>query len=64
MPSHPKQIMKLIRKKNITTNIYKMHADDSMCAYFCIAFIDLMLKGKSQILPIYFVLTNMNKMIK
>ena len=47
MPSHPKQIIKLIRNKNITTNIYKMHADDSMCAYFCIAFIDLMLKGKN-----------------
>ena len=43
----PKEIKKIIRKKNIT-NIYKIQAYDSiMCGYFCIEFIDFMLKGKS-----------------
>ena len=27
--------------------IYRIHAYDLMCAYFCIGFIDFMLKGKS-----------------
>ena len=44
----PKEIKKLIGNKNITTNIYRMQAYDSnMCWYFCIGFIDFMLKGKS-----------------
>ena len=34
--------------KNITTNIFRMQAYDSiMCGYFCIAFIDFMLAGKT-----------------
>ena len=34
-------------KKNITTNIYRIQANDSiMCGYFCVLFIDFMLKGK------------------
>ena len=44
----PKEIRKLIVKKNIITNIYGRQAHDSiMCGYFCIGFIDFMLKGKS-----------------
>ena len=44
----PKEIRKLIVKKNIITNIYRRQAHDSiMCGYFCIGFIDFMLKGKS-----------------
>ena len=44
----PKEIIKLIGNKNITTNIYSIQAFDSiMCWYFCIGFIDFMLKGKS-----------------
>ena len=44
----PKEIRKFIRNKNITTNIYRIQAYDSiMCGYFCIGFIDFMLKGKS-----------------
>ena len=43
-----KEIKKFIRNKNITTNIYRIQAYDSiMCGYFCIGFIDFMLKGKS-----------------
>ena len=35
------------KTKNITTNIYRIQAYDSiMCGYFCIEYIDLMLKGK------------------
>ena len=42
-----KKIQKFIEKKDIT-NIYKIQAYDSiMCGYFCIGFIDFMLKGKS-----------------
>ena len=44
----PKEIRKLIVKKNIITNIYRRQAHDSiMYGYFCIGFIDFMLKGKS-----------------
>ena len=43
----PKEIKKIIRNKNITTIIYRIQAYDSiMCGYFCIGFIDFMLKGK------------------
>ena len=44
----PKEVRKFIGNKNIITNIYKIQAHDSiMCGYFCIWFIDFMLKGKS-----------------
>ena len=42
-----KKIEKIISNKNIATNIYRIKANDSiMCGYFCIGFIDFMLKGK------------------
>ena len=35
-------------KQNIITNIYRIQAYDSiMCGYYCIGFIDFMLKSKS-----------------
>ena len=41
------KLKKLIRDKDITTNIYRMQAYNSvMCRYFCIGFIDFKLKGK------------------
>ena len=44
----PKEINKLIQNKNILTNIYRVQAYESvMCGFFCIGFIDFMLKGKS-----------------
>ena len=44
----PQKIKKFIGNKNIITNIYRIQAYDSiMCGYFCIGFIDFMLKGKS-----------------
>ena len=44
----PKEIRKFIGNKSITTNIYRIQAFDSItCGYFCIGFIDFMLKGKS-----------------
>ena len=44
----PKEITKFIGNKNIITYIYRIQAYDSiMCEYFCIRFIDFMLKGKS-----------------
>ena len=43
----PKEIKEFIRKK-IITNIYRIQAYDSIvCGYFCLGFIDFMLKGKS-----------------
>ena len=43
----PKEIIKFIENKNITTNIYRIQAYDSMCGYFCIGFVDVMLTAKS-----------------
>ena len=44
----PKEVTNLKGNKNIITNIYRIQTYDSiMCGYFCIAFTDFMLKGKS-----------------
>ena len=44
----PKEIKVFIYNKNITTNIFRIQAYDSiMCGYFCIGFIDFMLAGKT-----------------
>ena len=43
----PKEIKKFIGNKNITTNIYRVLAYDSiMCEYFCIVFIDFMMHNE------------------
>ena len=43
-----KEIRKFIGTKNITTNIYRIQAHDSiMCGNICIRFIGLVLKEKS-----------------
>ena len=44
----PKETKTFIKNKNVKTNVFRIQAYDSiMCAYFCIAFIDFMLKGKN-----------------
>ena len=44
----PKEIKKFIRNKNIITHIYRIKACNLiMDGYFCVGFIDFMLKGKS-----------------
>ena len=44
----PKAIKKLIANKNIITNTYRLQEYNSIISeYFCIGFIDFMLKGKS-----------------
>ena len=44
----PAEIKKFISNKNITSNIFRIKAYDStISGYFCIEFIDFMLKGKS-----------------
>ena len=44
----PKEIKKFIGNNNITKNIFRMQAYNSvMYGYFCSGFIDFMLKGKS-----------------
>ena len=41
------EIKTFIGNKNIITNIYRIQAFDSiMCGYFCIGFINFMLKSK------------------
>ena len=43
----PKEIKQFIRNKNIITDFYRVQAYDSIvCRYFCIGFIDFMLKGR------------------
>ena len=45
-----KKIKKFIGHKNTKTNIFRIHADNSiMCGSFCIGFTDFMLAGKSLI---------------
>ena len=45
-----KEVRKFIGNKNGKINIYRRQAHDSiMCGYFCIGFIDFMLKGKSSL---------------
>ena len=59
----PKGIKKFIDNKILITNIYGIQGNDSiLCGYFCINFIESMLKDKSLLVyTIYFLLTNMKK---
>ena len=44
----PKEIRTFINNKNITANIFRIQAYNSItCRYFCIGFIDFMLAGKT-----------------
>ena len=44
----PKEINKFIGNNDIESNIFRIQAYDSiMCGYFCIGFINYMLKGKN-----------------
>ena len=44
----PKETKAFIKNKNVKANIFRIQAYDSiMCRYFCIGFINFMLKGKS-----------------
>ena len=52
----PKEIKKFIDNRDIIANIFRLQAYDSvMCRYFCIGFIDFMVKGNN--------LTNNNLLI-
>ena len=44
----PKENKTFIKNKNVKTNIFKIQAYDSiMCGYFCVGFINFLLRGKS-----------------
>ena len=44
----PKEIKIFIDKSIVVTNIFRIPANDSiMCGYFCVGFIDFLLKGKT-----------------
>ena len=44
----PEKIKAFINNKNVKTNIFRVQAyDPVMCGYFCIGFINFMLKGKT-----------------
>ena len=46
----PNEIIKFIGRKNIIANIFRIQAYDSiMCRYFCIGFINFMIKRKTLI---------------
>ena len=45
----PEEIKKFIGNKNIKANIFRVQANDLMCGYFCIGFIDFMFVGKTLI---------------
>ena len=62
----PREIRAFIGNKNIIANIYRVQAHDSiMCGYFCIGFVDFILKGKSLLdIQIYFILMNIKIMTK
>ena len=44
-----KKLKRFIGQKNIKTNIFRIQANNSICGYFCIGFIDFMLAGKTLI---------------
>ena len=55
----PKEITKFKTNKNIITNIYRIQGYDSIkCGYFCIRFIDFMLKVKKLLEYTNFFSTN------
>ena len=44
----PNEVTKIIENENIITSLYRIPAYDSIiCVYFCIGFIDFMLKSKN-----------------
>ena len=44
----PQEVKKFINNKSIIANIFRKQAYDSaICGYFCIGFIDFILKGKN-----------------
>ena len=44
----PQEVKKFITNKSIIANIFRKQAYDSaICGYFCIGFIDFILKGKN-----------------
>ena len=44
----PKEIIKFIENKDIIAKIFRLQSYDSiMCGYYCIEFINYMLKGKT-----------------
>ena len=55
----PKDIQKFFSNKNITANIYRIQAYDSIRGqFFCIGYIDFMFKGKSLTQTLLFILLN------
>ena len=46
----PQEVSSKIKDKSITHNIFRIQSDDSiMCGYYCIAFIEYLIAGKSLI---------------
>ena len=62
----PKKNKNFVSNKNIKTNIYRIQANDSIISgYFCVGFINFLLKGKSLLdYTNYLLLTTMKKMRK
>ena len=62
----PKEINKFIGNSDIKSNIFRIQEYNSiMCGYFCIEFINYMLKGKRcYIILIYFLLMTLKRTIE
>ena len=43
----PKEIKRFIGYKNTKTKVFRIQADNLMCGYFCIRFIDFMFSNKT-----------------
>ena len=42
------EVLNKIKNKSITHNIFRIQSDDSiMCGFFCVAFIEFILEGKT-----------------
>ena len=58
----PQEVLNKIKDKSITHYIFRIQEDDSiMCGFYCIAFIEYMLPGKTLLYYTNFLSPNDNK---
>ena len=62
----PHNLLNKIRDKSISHNMFRIKDNESiMCGFYCIAFIDYMLSGKTLVdIPTYFLQMTMKRMRK
>ena len=64
----PHDVLNKIKNKSITHNIFRIQSDDStMCEFYCVAFIDYMIVGKTALgfnSLFYFLLLTIKRMTR